>query len=119
MNIFGKFYCRAYQGIMKLVLPMMPYREPQILESVTDIPGVLAEKQIDKVMIVTDRSIEELGLTSSLIKSLKDNNINFEVFNDVVPNPTVDLIEKAVGQYNSTNCKGIIALGGGSVIDAA
>jgi alcohol dehydrogenase class IV len=119
MNLLKKIYCRTFQGIMKLVLPMMPYREPEILESVTDIPNVLMEKQITNVLVVTDNSIVELGLTKALNKALRENKIKFEVFSDVVPNPTTDCIEKAVEMYNTNGCSAIIAVGGGSVIDCA
>ena len=119
MNIFKKCYCRCFQGIMKVVLPLMPYREPKVLESVTDIAGVLKEKELNKVMIVTDEGIQNLGLPKTLIDNLKENNIEFEIFADVKPNPTTDVVEKAVEIYNTTACKAIIAFGGGSVIDCA
>lgn len=119
MNIFHKIYCRCFQGVMKVVLPMMPYREPEMLEGVGNIPFVLQESNIDKVMIVTDQSIRTLGLDKSLLKSLRENKIKFEIFDEVLPNPTVAMIEKGLGVYNSAGCMAIIALGGGSVIDCA
>lgn len=119
MNIFKKIYCRAFQGVMKMVLPMMPYREPQTLESVTDISGVLLEKGLDNVLVVTDKGIRDLGLTKTLEKDLKANKIKFEIFDDVVPNPTSVNVENGVTIYNEKCCKAIIALGGGSVMDCA
>ena len=119
MNIFHKIYCRSFQGVMRIVLPMMPYREPEILESVADIAGVLMESEITKVMIVTDAGIRELGLDKGLTRALRDSKIKYEIFDEVMPNPTVELIEKVVELYNATGCMSIIALGGGSVIDCA
>jgi len=119
MNIFKKIYCRTFQGVMRLVLPMMPYREPQTLENVFEIPSVLKEKNISKVLVLTDKGIVDLGLNKSLNRALRDNSIKFELFSDVVPNPTTDVIEKVVELYNSSSCQAIIALGGGSVIDCA
>lgn len=119
MNILGKIYCRAFQGVMKLVLPMMPYREPEILESVENIPAVLMEKEVNNVLLVTDNGILELGLTKSLEKALKSNKIKYSIFSDVVPNPTSANVENAVRVYMENGCRGIIALGGGSVMDCA
>lgn len=119
MNIFSKFYCRTYQGIMKLLLPLMPYREPVALESVTDVGSVLLEKGITKVLIVTDGGIRKLGLTKTLEDSLKEKNIGYEIFDEVVPNPTTVNVENALSVYNENNCQAIVALGGGSVIDCA
>lgn len=119
MNIFGKMYCRIYQGVMRIVLPMMPYREPEILESVESIPAVLSEKGIGNVLLVTDSGILDLGLTKSLEKALKNSKIKYSVFSDVVPNPTTANVENAVRVYTENNCGAIIALGGGSVMDCA
>lgn len=119
MNIFGKLYCRVFQGIMRLVLPMMPYREPKILDSVESIPSALLEKGVSNVLLVTDNGIKDLGLTKSLEKALKNNKIKYSIFSDVVPNPTTANVENAVRVYLDNNCGGIIALGGGSVMDCA
>lgn len=119
MNIFSKMYCRAFQGVMRMVLPMMPYREPAILERVEDISGVLIEKNIMKVLVVTDKGIRELGLTKALEKDLKNNKITFEIYDGVIPNPTSVNVEEALNIYNENGCGAIIALGGGSVMDCA
>lgn len=119
MNIFSKMYCRIFQGVMKLVLPLMPYREPKALESVEDIAPILIEKNINNVLLVTDKGIRDLGLTKSLEKSLKENKIKYEIFDEVIPNPTVVNVENALKVYNEKGCQALIALGGGSVMDCA
>lgn len=119
MNFLKKAYCRCFQGVMRLVLPMMPYREPKTLEGVTAIAEVLNEKEIKKVLIVTDAGIRGLGLTKTLEKSLRENKIKFEIFDEVVPNPTIDNIESAVEMYKVNECQALIAFGGGSVMDCA
>lgn len=108
-----------FQGVMKIALPMMPYREPKPLESVLEISGLLKELNIDNVIIITDKGIRDLKLTKSLEKDLKDNRIKFVVFDEVVPNPTSANVENAVTVYNENGCKAIIAFGGGSVMDCA
>lgn len=112
-------YCRAFQGVMKIVLPMMPYREPVILESTDAVCKVLAEKNIDNVMIVTDANIVKFNLLKGLIDGLVENNIKYELFDNVLPNPTTTMVENVFEKYKLTNCQGIIAVGGGSVIDCA
>ena len=119
MNIFSKIYCRTYQGIMRFVLPLMPYREPKILESVEEIAPVLIDKGIKNVLLVTDKGIQDLGLTKTLEKSLKDSEINYVIFNEIVPNPTTVNVENGLSVYNDNTCQAIIAMGGGSVMDCA
>ena len=31
MNVFKKFYCRAFQTVFRAALPLLPYREPEIV----------------------------------------------------------------------------------------
>lgn len=119
MNIFKKAYCRIYQGVFKLALPLLPYREPKMLKSVTEIASLLNEKNLLKPLIVTDKSIRGLGLTQELEQCLKNNNITFAVYDETVPNPTISNIEDGVNIYKQHSCNAIIAFGGGSVMDCA
>lgn len=119
MNIFKKMYCRMYQGIFRMAMPLLPYREPITLESVLDIKSVLKSNNINKVLIVTDSGVRGLGLTNSLEKDLEENEIGVSVYDKTIPNPTIDCIEEALDMYISEGCKGIIAFGGGSVMDCA
>lgn len=117
MNIFSKIWCRMYQGVFKIAMPLLPYREPQVLESVLKIKEVLKEKNITKVLLVTDSGVKKL--TKSLVDDLKGNEITPVVFDNVMPNPTISVIEDGLKKYLEKECQGIIAFGGGSVMDTA
>ena len=108
-----------YQGIFRMAMPLLPYREPITLESVLDIKSVLKSNNINKVLIVTDSGVRGLGLTTPLEKDLEENEIGVTVYDKTIPNPTIDCIEEALDMYISEGCKGIIAFGGGSVMDCA
>ena len=45
MNVFKKIYCRTFQSIFKIVIPLMPYREPKILKSMQEVVDILNEKK--------------------------------------------------------------------------
>ncbi len=119
VNIFNKIWCRSYQFVMRLAMPLMPYREPVLLENYEGLVDVLQINSIKKVMLVTDKGINSLGLTKDLEKALKKAKINCVVFEDVVPNPTISNVENGLVLYKKENCEGLIALGGGSVMDCA
>ena len=119
MNIFKKLYCRIYQGVFRLILPILPYREPKILKDNEEIVALLKEKKIDKVMLVTDKTLKSIGLTKSLEESLTFSNIKTVVFSDVVANPTTQNVEDGVKLYREEGCNGLIAFGGGSSMDCA
>lgn len=117
MNLFSRIWCRLYQGAFKLAMPMLPYREPKIIESVLGIKEILKEKNITDVLLVTDSGVR--SLTRELVKDLKENEIKCTIFDGVVPNPTIDVVEEAYKIYTEKKCMAIIAFGGGSVMDAA
>ena len=119
MNIFKKIYCRIFQMTFKIALPFLPYRKPQILTSNQEIANLLKQKKCTKPLIVTDKGLSNLGLPKNLQETLSQNNIEYAVFDETVPNPTTNNIKNAVELYNSSNCNSIIAFGGGSPMDCA
>jgi alcohol dehydrogenase class IV len=119
MNIFKKLYCRTFQTGMKILLPILPYREPKILTNNKAVADVFKQQKITTSLLVTDQGISKLGLYNNLIETLKNNNINVIVYDKTVPNPTTDNVENALQLYKSNNCQSIIAFGGGSAMDCA
>ena len=119
MNIFKKMYCRIYQSMFRLMLPMLPYREPSVIHDAKDMASVLSEKGVDCAMLVTDEGIKSLGLYRDVERELKKVGIRLKTFSGVVPNPTTQNVEDCVKIYNKNNCQAIIAFGGGSPMDCA
>ncbi len=119
MNILKKSYCRIFQTVFKLALPILPYREPKILKDENAVISVLKENNINTVLLVTDKGINSLGLTKTLQNSLEKNKIKVTVYDETVPNPTTQNVSDAEKLYIENNCQGIIAFGGGSPIDTA
>lgn len=117
-----KVYCRTYQGAFRLVSPLLPWREPELLageNSIKGLPKLIKDKSIESVLIVTDKGISSIGLMDSMLEGLKTEGVNYSIYDKTVPNPTIDNIEEALAMYRSDNCKGIIAFGGGSAMDCA
>ena len=54
MNKLRKLYCRTFQTAFKLALPFLPYRKPQIVGSVKEIPDVIRGNHKNSVLIITD-----------------------------------------------------------------
>ena len=119
MNIFKKAYCRVYQGVFKMMLPVLPYREPKILKTDEEVVEVLTSNQIKSVMLVTDKGIRGLGLTKSLEEKIKETGIALVVYDETVPNPTTDNVAAALKLYKENNSQALVAFGGGSVMDCA
>lgn len=119
MWITKKLYCRTFQLVFKAAMPFLPYRKPEIIQSVAEIADVCREQGIDTVMIVTDQGIRSLGLTDFLEKSLTEQGISYCIYDRTVANPTIWNVEEARELYLEQGAQAIIAFGGGSSMDCA
>lgn len=119
MNIFRRIYCRIFQGAFRLALPLLPYREPKILNSLNEIPDLLKKLGVKSAMLVTDSGIRGFGITKPLEDLLKKEGLHLAVYDKTRPNPTVQNVEEAREQYLNERCEAIIAFGGGSAMDCA
>lgn len=119
MNIFKKIYCRTFQTVLKISIPLLPYREPEILHSSEDIAEVLKQKGVKSVLLVTDKGVFGAGLCNHTLNCVKSADIAVAVYDGTVANPTTDNIDEATAMYRSNNCGAIIAIGGGSAMDCA
>ncbi|WP_300383251.1 bifunctional acetaldehyde-CoA/alcohol dehydrogenase [Clostridium sp.] len=72
-----------------------------------------------KVFIVTDRMLDELGYTNKITSVLETYGIDFRVFSDVEPDPTLASAKKGAEAMLAFGPDVIISLGGGSPMDAA
>ncbi len=73
-----------------------------------------------KALIVTGRSaMKKLGFTDRLNKLLEDQGLGYQLFDAVPSNPGVKTIDAGVELCRKTGCDVVVALGGGSAIDAA
>jgi acetaldehyde dehydrogenase/alcohol dehydrogenase len=72
-----------------------------------------------KALIVTDHFLFANGYTDELVKLVKDQGLDVDVFYEVEADPTLSIVRKGVEKANSFQPDVIIALGGGSPMDAA
>lgn len=119
MNVFKRLYCRAFQFAFKLVIPLLPYRQPKPLAGSAEAAELLVSKNKKKALIVTDANIYKLGLCSHIEKALAAHGVGYCVYSDTVANPTTANCEAAAKLYKSEGCDCMIAVGGGSAMDCA
>ncbi|MBQ7848113.1 MAG: iron-containing alcohol dehydrogenase [Clostridia bacterium] len=119
MFILKAAFCRAFQTAFRLALPILPYREPEIIGSLGDLPGILQQEKRRHALIVTDAGIVRSGLTAPLEDVLQNQGIACTVYHGTQPNPTVRNVEDALALYRECGCDCLIAIGGGSAMDCA
>lgn len=78
-------------------------------------------KDIERVFIVTDRQMVDLGFISRITEqlNLRRNKVQIQLFCDVEPDPSMDTVRKGYELMIAFQPDTIIALGGGSPMDAA
>lgn len=120
MNIVKRIYSRAYQRALYIAYPLLPYREPELIENKSEgIPLILEKEGKHHPMIVTDKGIVEHGLLKPLFEILDKAGIKYTLFDKVEQNPTTDTVESALALFKASSSDSLIALGGGSSMDTA
>ena len=119
MIIFAKIYCRIFQTAFRMALPVLPYREPEIIRSCEEIGKVAKKEKISSVLIVTDKGIVNNGLVDPVEAALQASGVSYCIYADTQPNPTVQNVEDALQVYHVNHCDALIAVGGGSSMDCA
>lgn len=72
-----------------------------------------------RAFIVTDKPLFDLGVTTPLEEVLEEIGLKYDVFYDVEPDPSLDTVQRGLALMNTFNPDVIIAIGGGSPMDAA
>ena len=119
MNLLKTAFCRTFQTAFRMALPLLPYREPQIINSCSELGKIAKKENIKSVLIVTDKGVVNLGLVKPVIKAMEASGISHCIYADTQPNPTVQNVEDALNVYKANNCNALIAIGGGSAMDCA
>ena len=76
-------------------------------------------KDKKRAFIVTDRFLFDTGAVNSIVDILEEINVEYQIFFGVKPDPTLSTINQAMTMVKSFEPDVIIALGGGSPMDAA
>lgn len=82
---------------------------------VRELPAALMRLAIRRPLLVTDAGLVRAGLVEQCLRDLHD----LPVFDATPANPTEHAVDAALAQHKAQGCDGLIALGGGSVIDLA
>jgi alcohol dehydrogenase len=73
----------------------------------------------ERIFLVTDPGVWDAGWSQQILKQLKEENFQVVLFKDITSNPKDFEVHKGHQLYSQHNCDVIVAVGGGSVIDAA
>lgn len=86
---------------------------------VSEIGEAVKESGYKKAMLVYDRGIAGTGIPERVIESLKEQEIGYISYTNVLPDPPADTIDEGARICTEEQCDCLIAIGGGSAIDTA
>jgi alcohol dehydrogenase len=113
---------RIYMMIFKGILVILPFKWPTLFEgpgSSLELCRHIAAQGHTKVLLVTDAMLAKLGLLDAMKTELANLGVTVVIYDGVMPDPTIEQIEAGVSVLKENDCKAILAVGGGSSIDAA
>ena len=86
-----------------------------IKEIVTEVKG----KNLKKAFLCSDPDLIKFGVTTKVTSILDEAGLDYEVYSNIKPNPTIENVQTGVEAYKASGADYIIAIGGGSSMDTA
>ncbi len=91
------------------------------IRKIGDICSVLKKtKQVSRVLVITGKNSHiKSGAWPYVARAFEQNGIDYTMYSEITPNPTVDQVDEATDLARLYGAQAIVAIGGGSPIDAA
>ncbi len=100
----------------RIVLNEISYHGPG---AVAEIVGEIQGRGFKKAFLCSDPDLVKYGVTAKVSALLEKNDLPYELYTEIKPNPTIDNVQNGVAAYKASGADYIIAVGGGSSMDTA
>lgn len=105
---------------MKDFIFKMPARVRMGIGLSADIGRILKEEYgYKKVFIATDKGIVGAGIIAKIEEGLKAGDLEYVVYDELIPDPTIEIVDEAAAVLRNSGSDVVLAVGGGSPIDTA
>ena len=85
--------------------------------AIQEIPGIIAAHGFKKAFVASDPDLVRFGVTAKVTDLLKANGIDFELYSNIKPNPTIENVQGGVEAFKKSGADFMITIGGGSSMD--
>ncbi|MBK5072611.1 lactaldehyde reductase [Budviciaceae bacterium CWB-B4] len=85
--------------------------------AISHIVDEVKKRGFKKALLVTDKDLIKFGVATKVSKLLDEAKLPYEIFDEVVPNPTIAVVQKGVAKFKQSGADYLIAVGGGSPQD--
>ena len=110
----------SLQGPQDYIVDMnrkLKERADYTYKRLNEIPGIVASKGFKKAFVASDPDLVKFGVTAKVTDLLAKNGIEFEVYSNIKPNPTIENVQEGVDAYKASGADFMITIGGGSSMD--
>ncbi len=87
--------------------------------AIQEIAGEVKGRGFKKCFVCSDPDLIKFGVTKKVTDVLDNANIDYEIYSEIKPNPTVQNVQTGVAAFKASGSDCIIAIGGGSSMDTA
>lgn len=87
--------------------------------AIQNIAAEAVNRGFKKAMVCSDPDLIKFGVTDKVLNVLKEKNLDYEVYSNIKPNPTIENVQTGVEAFKKSGADYIIAIGGGSSMDTA
>ena len=116
-------FFKIWQFLLKWSTKVLTFRTPELFNgpgsSLQLCEHIARKTDVRNLLIVTDAMLVKIGLLKPMQDKLSELGVRFAVYDGVQPNPTIEQIETGLAMLRKEGCTAILAIGGGSSIDAA
>ena len=85
--------------------------------AIKEIPGLIKARGFKKAFVASDPDLVKFGVTANVTNLLEENGIEYTLYSDIKPNPTIENIQHGVEAYKESGADMMITIGGGSSMD--
>lgn len=85
--------------------------------AINEIPGLIKDRGFKKALVVSGPNLVKHGVTAKVTDLLDQNDIDYEIYCDIKPNPTIENVQNGVEAYKAAGADCMITIGGGSPMD--
>ena len=86
-------YCRIFQGAFRIAMPLLPYREPKIVNSCSQLGDVMKDEKITSVLVVTDKGIVNNGIVQPVERALNESGVSYVIYDSTKDRDGVALMK--------------------------
>lgn len=115
-------YYKGLAKALKVAAAVVPMPKPTLFtgaDSSLELCDAIGQLGIKKLMIATDEVLVSIGLIDKIKARLEELDIKYVIYDGILPDPTYDQVQAGLDLLRNNNCEAILAVGGGSPIDAS